>query len=372
MVDNQSGFPHLLFEKRGYRGKPFDVLVIRGTFDFSSNGNPMPRAARQEPIQYGDSLIGPAAHDPIRALLKTDGDLLLGKPATDIHMTGQACCEEGKTLRDWVMGLRIGRTEKFLHLLGPRRFEKTPLGWRSSTSERTDRVALDYRQAFGGVFSVKDANDRWQHLYKPDNPVGCGWLPDDTDLERLEKTERRAMEKQIGHIRSLPAPQIGDAQKPIASPYSRHPVEGTGPIARWWEPRLSLAGTLDAGWRAQQHPVIPDDFDMRFYQSAHPDLIYPGYLEGDEELVLLGCLAEGRTHMRLPALGILLAVAKREGPTTLTWPRLDTLALDLDTRRASLTWRLPFGRDNPVRRIGIAAIGMDAWRRTVGQEAPHV
>lgn len=64
MVDNQSGFPHLLFEKRGYRGKPFDVLVVRGTFDFSSNGNPMPRAARQEPIQYGDSLIGPAAHDP--------------------------------------------------------------------------------------------------------------------------------------------------------------------------------------------------------------------------------------------------------------------------------------------------------------------
>jgi hypothetical protein len=43
---------------------------------------------------------------------------------------------------------------------------------------------------------------------------------------------------------------------------------GFGPIACHWQPRVGFAGTYGDAWVANRLPLLPDDFDDRFFQSA--------------------------------------------------------------------------------------------------------
>ena len=69
-------------------------------------------------------------------------------------------------------------------------------------------------------------------------------------------------------------------------------------VARPWTSRLKYAGTYDDAWlHATREDVAAGrpadyarDFDPRFFQCAHPGLILPDYLEGDEEIVLTGLM----------------------------------------------------------------------------------
>jgi hypothetical protein len=47
-----------------------------------------------------------------------------------------------------------------------------------------------------------------------------------------------------------------------------------------------------------------------FYNAAHPDLIAPGYLTGDESVELVNLSPEGRVQFKLPGVGIRCAVTK--------------------------------------------------------------
>ena len=69
--------------------------------------------------------------------------------------------------------------------------------------------------------------------------------------------------KWLKKSQTIPAPQIESPLNHIVDFNTHYPPEGFGVIHRAWEPRLVLAGT-----------------------SAHPDLIYPDFLVGDEKVVI--------------------------------------------------------------------------------------
>ncbi len=315
-------------------------------------------ARDQQPIVLGDSFAGPIASDPLRAVVKDDGDLLPYKPGTDILVAGHAQAPDGRAHTEWIAGIRVGKTQKILRLYGPRKFRKKLFGWRLGLAEATTSVVLDYRLAFGGCFDIpaEHSFDGEPGTVKhPCNPAGCGWLPIPSAYKKLDKRARRHIDKTINSLKVIAAPQIENALEPIRRPCQAAAPDGFGPIARWWAPRLSYQGSCGELWLKNRYPLLPKDFDSRFYQCAHPDLVAVPHLRGDESVTLSGLLTQKR-DMRLPGWRVIAVVTRASGESTVSLPVLDTVRFDLDLGQASLVWRANyFESDDPVTEISLAA-----------------
>ncbi|WP_229413645.1 DUF2169 domain-containing protein [Massilia violaceinigra] len=173
-------------------------------------------------------------------------------------------------------------------------------------------------------------------------------------LKHLSQPARRHVNAWIAAQQTLQAPQIESATAPIKHPQQHIAAQGFGPLARWWMPRAAYQGRYDDLWRRTRYPLLPADFDTRYYQSAHPDLVATPHLRGDESVTLLGLLPE-RAEMRLPGWQILAAVRYASGEHSVSLPVLDTVRFDLDRRQASLVWRAHFRRDDAALEISLAA-----------------
>lgn len=213
-------------------------------------------------------------------------------------------------------------------------------------ADPTTSVELSYRHAFGGLHhSLEEPSEQ---VYKPDNPAGCGWLPDADSLALLPPAAQSRLESVLKKLSTLTAPQIDHPDHPVQHPTQRLATEGFGPMARWCEPRLHYVGPCDENWRRTRFPLMPEDFDPLFYQSAHPDLISKDHLQGNEPLLLDGFFPEGARLMRLPGVYVLARVVYASGRRRAGPLRLDTVSIDLDEERAVLVWRAAFDRDDPV------------------------
>jgi hypothetical protein len=364
LIDSIPPFPNLLFEKAGWRGLPLDVLVVRGTFDLGIDGEPMRLAAVQTPLNWGDTFEGPIATDPLAAVLQDAGDLVVGKLSTDVLLTGHLHSPDGKPLTDWVAGVRVGELTKGLRVTGPRRFERGLFGWRITPSEPVTSVALDYRLAFGGHLSLP-SKDGLAEIKFPTNPAGTGWLPSASDMKDLSRHQKSALNAWVQSQRVMMAPQFESYNQAITHPADRQMPQGFGPIARWWQPRLSYQGTLDAQWQAERYPNPPDDYNPRYTQSAHPDLITAKLLRGDEEVILSQCLPEARVATRLPGIAVQAMVVFANGHHSVNPLALDTVRINLDTRQCVLVWRTVFDRKNPPVEITVIAMSVEQWRTAV-------
>ena len=116
------------------------------------------------------------------------------------------------------------------------------------------------------------------------------------------------------------------------------PPAGFGFIAPSWQPRRGHAGTYDEAWAATRAPFLPRDFDPRFANAASAGLTFDEGLRGGEPIALDGVSREGPLRSVVPALRPrveVIAAGKREAPPV----QLETLLLEPDERRMSLTWR---------------------------------
>jgi hypothetical protein len=356
-IDNQTGAPHFWFEQTGPAGERLDVLVVRATFDFAVNGESMTLARQQQPVAFGDTFSGTVGSDPLRAVLEEDGDLLPYKPGTDILVSGHALAPDEKLHSAWRASVSVGPVSKVLRLHGPRQFRKRFFGWSLEPGEPVARVPLDYRLAYGGCIDVPaalTADGNPDAIKHSGNPAGCGWLPGSAAFKHLPKAARKHLKKWITAQKVLPAPQIEAATAPVRHPYQHLTAQGLGAIARWWQPRLALQGSYDEQWRTARYPLLPNNFDARYYQSAPPDLVCTPHLIGDERVALVGLLPEKR-DMRLPGWRLLAVVTRASGESAVSFPILDTVRLALDSRQASLVWRAHFDCDDPVIEIALAA-----------------
>lgn len=356
-IDNKTGAPHFWFEQTGPEGERLDVLVVRATFDFAINGELMTLASSQQPISFGDSFSGPVGTDPMRAVIKEDGDLLPYKPGTDILITGNAHAPGGKAQPTWLASISVGPVTKTLRLHGPRQFCKGFFGWRLGDSAPVARVRLDYRLAYGGCIDIpaEAAADGSTDFFSfSGNPAGCGWLPKKGAYKHLPKLARKHLQKWVNAQAVLQAPQFEAATAPIRSPYQDITPQGFSAIARWWQPRLAYQGSCDEQWRASRYPLLPKNFSSRYFQSAPADLVCTPHLSGDELVAFVGLLSE-KHAMRLPGWRLLAVVSRASGESTVSYPILDTVRLDLDSRQVSLVWRANFDCEDPVVQIALAA-----------------
>jgi hypothetical protein len=139
-----------------------------------------------------------------------------------------------------------------------------------SRPEPFNQIPLRYENAFGGGDTTDE--DPINHEFEQRNPVGKGFRG---------KTSRIPVAK-------LAVPNIEDIDNRIVNPADRSVPQGFGYIGPAWQPRLSFAGTYDEAWHREQMPLLPPDFSSAFFNAAHPDLVYPGFVQGGEHVEILG------------------------------------------------------------------------------------
>jgi hypothetical protein len=334
-VDNETPFEHFECQKMAVGRRFFDTVVVKATLSFASGG--LTLAEDPSPIALADEVWDVANAE--RSSLRLAGDVVLMKPGTDVMVTGTARAPGDRALGSWDCAVEVFRGDRPLlaaraRALGPRWWRHTGRdGWVLSEPAPTRELAIRYERAYGGAYptAAEGPEPAWA-VHRP-NPSGTGFF------------DEAAMDPAVAY----PAPQWELPEQPVAR--FNEPVDlcGFGPVARPWAARLGYAGTYDEAWIAQTRAdvargLVSDyaaDFDPRFFQCAHPALIAPGHLRGDEAIVLTGLLGEGGP-VPLPLPGFRVSAALRDGRGALSEQALplDTVHVSLDDATLSLCWRL--------------------------------
>lgn len=303
------------------------VVVVKGTFDFPEDpAAPPPRAAHQLPLVQADIFSGePGLTAPL-----FESDLAVHKPACDVLLGGSAHPPPGRLLPRLPVALHLHGaggpllTKRF-DVLGPRRWTTTMgLGLRPSAPEPLRHpTPITYDTAFGGI--DPRPGDPSTHTTFLENPVGLGFHPHtsaaDLDGRLLPNTE--------------------DPAHPITTPRRTYRPLAFGPIGRNWQPRVRHVGTYDQAWLRDTFPFLPADYDDRHNQAAPPDQQIP-HPTGGEVITLENLTPQGTTRFHLPAIDLPIELTRRDGPSEVNRPRLDTIHIEPDHRRLSLTWRTTF------------------------------
>jgi len=134
-----------------------------------------------------------------------------------------------------------------------------------------------------------------------------------------------------------PGPNIEFPKELISSLSDKPTPAGLGVISKHWEPRLSYAGTYGDEWLEKQFPLLPPDFDTRFFQSVTQDQ-WVSRPHGGEAVAIQGMTAEGVLRFQLPSCDLNLRLCYRDR-TEERLMELDTILVEPDDRRVVLTWR---------------------------------
>jgi hypothetical protein len=335
--ENFTPWPHLLFERADTDDRRFMVLALQATFAIRS-GAALEPARDQPDVVAADEYRG----DPQTTSLLRAGVIATYKPSSDVTVEAIARSPEPKA--EWPVRLQVGAIASSLRVRGPHEWRHDDdQGWTKSEPEPCKEVPIVYERAFGGSFHIDG-----ELVEETRNPVGTGFLPDE-----LEDHSPR------------PAPQIVATDEPEHEAGGVYRPRGWAPIPSYFSPRREHIGTADETWRKTRWPRPPRDFDDAYYQCAHPDLIYPGHLRGDEAIRIEGVTADGAPIVsQLPGWCVFLLLRIEGGrmvmhPARLDHLHLDVSAADRDEHLATLTWRAVFPKAPEIWRAETRMMPMD-------------
>ncbi len=296
-------------------GRELLVVIIKCTFALKGNSSPV-LAEEQLPIQKEDTHYGKPGESSVRY----ESDLAPYKLGTDIILNGHGYAPRGKA-RSATVAVKVGSIAKSCMIFGNRRWAKFG-GYSISEPEYFDRIPLVYEKAFGG----KDvsAADTSCHQQEARNPIGCGFLAKKTSLNPTE----------------ISLPNIEDPAELIRTPQDRPMPAGFGFTARHWQPRVSYAGTYGKDWMENRAPLLPVDFDDRYFSGAHPHLISQKHLQGGESVEIINAVSQGALRFSLPQTKPEVEIVSSSLERAALNPLLDTLILEPDQSRIVMVWRV--------------------------------
>jgi hypothetical protein len=314
-IENRTPFAFAPLFLADEDGRPVLATVVKATFDVSGLGE-VTIAEKQEPVDFAGKHYG----EPGKSSVRIDPEVAFVKTATDCVLLGHATATRPTTQMEVVFG--VGPLYKSARVTGDRWWVDGPMGGLvMSSPEPIAKIPLVYERAFGGW--DRTSENPLHHEGEPRNPVGVGFVG------------RRG-----APVPGTPLPNIEDPRQPLTAPGGRAASIGFGFVGAEWHPRASFAGTYDAEWTANRSPLLPKNFDRRFFNAASDGLIAPGFLNGDEVVMTAGVTPEGRWDFRLPAVHPPTChVALRAGGSRPLQTSLDTLIVDADSRRLTLIWR---------------------------------
>jgi hypothetical protein len=295
--------------------RPLFVPLFKATYTIADGRAPQ-LADKQVPV----NLSGEHWAEPEVSSYRYEPEVAFTKPATDVVLIGHAQAA-GRKVSELQVGLRVGPLKKLVQVFGDRIWYKTPTGVAMTRPRPFERMPLIYERAFGGW--DRSHADPEKHTFEPRNPVGTGF-----------RAKRSAFEEGVR------LPNLEDPER-LVRRYTDHvPPVGFGFTSPSWQPRATHGGTYDEAWAAERMPLLPKDFDRRFFNAAPVDQVAPGYLTGDEPVVVANASPSERLRFHLPAAPApecLVEVRGRKDSPVST--RLDTVIINTDEGLLMLLWR---------------------------------
>lgn len=311
-------------------GRESLVVVIKGTFRFPRADEPALHFALHEeqlPLVMADTFTGaPGLTAP-----QHEVDFALRKTRCDVLLLGSAHAPNGRPATRVDVGLQIGGWSKRLAVVGERRWDCGLATLRATPAQPFTRCPISYDLAYGGTDQQHE--DPSQHAAYMANPVGIGF----------HKHARKAW------VDGKPLPRTEEPERSVSDTNNDYRPMSFGPLGRGWEPRARFAGTYDEGWLEHHFPFLPPDFDERYFQAAPADQQVPLGFFGEQpvDVTLLNLTPEGVTRFSIPPLNAPVRFTPKNGPREDVNAVLDTVVIEPDLRRFSLTWRAarPLVRD---------------------------
>lgn len=311
-LDNRTPFAAERTWTRDRDGAEIWLVAVKCTFDIRPDGS-TEVAQDQPPVTMAPEYTIPAK--PAESSLKYDMDLVRTKTTTDVVVLGHAYAPGGHAVTDLEVGFRVGSVVKRLHVSGDRVWQ----GGAISAPQRFTKMPIVYERAYGGVDpqSRDTASPQWDVR----NPLGTGFALARTGLD------------------GLPLPNIEYPEQPVGSWKDRPAPAGFGPLCAHWQPRAQLAGTYDDKWQRERLPLLPDDFDDRYYQCAPADQQAPQFLKGGEPVALMNLTPAVELRFELPRVFLgfetLFYTGERQSHDK---AKLHTVIIEPDGPRVSLVW----------------------------------
>lgn len=331
LLENETDFVAERYVLQDAEGRDRLVVVAKATYALDLQKG-LCLADDQLPILEADDYFG----DPETSGIRNSTDVSWGCSSTDIGLIGHAVAPDEKTSQLEVV-LSVGKLKRRVAVFGDRSWKRVLGGWKLSKPAVFDRIPLTHEHAFGG--SDLTHSDEKKHYQEQRNPLGVGAWVKKGAVKRSE----------------LSVPNLEDPEDLIKKPGDRPQPAGVGFVASHWEPRLSLAGTYDEAWIKDRMPLLPDDFDSKHNQAAHPSMIYDGCLAGDEEVFVSGVRADGGYAVQLPGK-ILECVVEMSNESVELLMNLSKLVIDADEKQILMTWRAELdvhGKLYDVQEIGV-------------------
>jgi len=296
------------------QGQEALILVVRATFQ--TEGAVLKIADAQPPVKSADEYTG----DPAHSSLMYEADVSPTKPLVDVLVNGSAYAPRGIPAAEVYIRVNVGDVSKDLVVSGDRSWKHGPFGVSPSDPEPFLRMPVVFERAFGGT-DRRDP-DSAKHLSEPRNPVGVGFR---------------------GAVSADPSvgtevPNVEYPAERLTSPSDRPRPASLGVVGRGWEPRISFAGTYDDKWKQERWPVLPEDFDFRFYQSAPTDQ-QSSTLNGSEPVSIHNMTPEGIWTFTLPTLTFPVRYYFDKLRSAEAMLRVDTVMLEPDYLRCTLVAR---------------------------------
>jgi hypothetical protein len=271
--------------------------------------------------------------EPESSSLKYASDFHIGKPGTDIIMNGLACAPGKGEVSQLDVALSVGSLGKTIRVFGDRKWDEG----RISSPQSFTTMPMVYEKSFGGAHILEGEVNSIEKR----NPVGAGFAGARTDKEmngvRLPNLEDPA--NLIQTVRDTPQPAC------------------FGFISPSWEPRAAFAGTYDETWQNNRAPYLPLDFDSRFFNMAHPDLVAAEPLKGGEPVSISGMHPSGVIQFNLPVVALKSSIDV-ENTTHHPEFNLETVVLEPNQLNLSMVWRAAFPCNKKALKIKSARISL--------------
>jgi hypothetical protein len=318
-IDNQTPFYAVLSVLPDRVGIDTLYVILKATLVLRPK---LALASEQLPVTLADEYYG----DPTESSLRKSSEIHIGKPGTDVLLIGRAWGPQGQAVSEALVRVAAAERQKTIRVLGDRVWQSdgTP-----TPPEPFEAMPLVWERAFGGVHPLED-----RMLAEERNPIGVGFAG------------KRSAQELTGH----PVPNLESSGEPLARQGQSLTPVCFAPTAPHWLPRRAFAGTYDEVWQRQRAPYLPADFDPRFLQCAAPELAFDRYLLGGEPIEVAGASAEGAIAFPIPAANLKVAV-KVAGSVEHPPVNLETVLLEPDENRVSLTWRAALPCDRKVLKV---------------------
>ncbi len=263
-----------------------------------------------------------------------ESDISFEKQGADLVICGDAVAPRHAPVREMALGVHLGEHHQRYVVTGERHWLAGPRGPTMSDPKPFTRMPLDYRQAFGGSYTIPGTGD----IPFGRNPIGKGWAP---NMPGVDYPHR-------------PLPNLEYSERRVTSPFDE-----TDPAGLSWYP-LTWGLRMMHGLEIQ--PSGPPKVLPRLWNAAHPDWVLPAYPAG-ERLRLDGFQATGPLEIEVPALPVCLEHTLHGAPQSLP-ARPDTLCVEPSAGRMFVLarWMIPY-KPRSVTRASKVVLTLDTGAR---------